>query len=100
MTLDDILNSDLGEFRQSFVNRKTREELEVTYELLISYGLSDEKIASHATLLGFDPETVERNYNNLHEMGLSDEKIDTYANLLGFNPETFERNYARLQEKW
>ena len=56
-------------------------------------GLSDEKIASRADLLGRDPETIERNYQRLQGLGLSDEKIATLAQLLGRYPETIERNY-------
>jgi len=66
------------------------------YGFLIAYGLKDDKIASHADLLGRDPETIERNYQRLSALGLKPDKIASQAQLLGFNPETIERNYQRL----
>jgi len=68
-----------------------------TYQALQNLGLSNEKIASQAHLLGMNPDTTERNYKALQNLGLSNEKIASQAYLLGMNPDTIERNYKALQ---
>ncbi|RJQ22777.1 hypothetical protein C4580_00005, partial [Candidatus Woesearchaeota archaeon] len=61
------------------------------YKTLQSLGLSNDKIASHAQLLGRDPETIERNYRNL-EQYFSGADVARYANLLGANPKTINES--------
>ena len=68
-----------------------------TYLLLKSYGLSEDKLASQAQLLGMNPETIEKNYQNLRSYGIRGHKIASRAELLGLNPETIEKNYQNLR---
>ena len=73
--------------------RATEDSVREVYRFLRGKGLSDDKIASRAELLGRDPETIDRNYKALQRLGLSDDKIASQAHLLGMNPETIDRNY-------
>ena len=67
-------------------------------------GLSDEKIASRADLLGRAPETIERNYHNLIRLLRQDynnrssgrDLILNQAQLLGNSPETIESSIQYL----
>ena len=91
-------NIPVGQFSIDWISnspRTTADSVREVYKFLRSKGLSDEKIASRAELLGRDPETIDRNYKALQRLGLSDEKIASQAHLLGMNPETIDRNYQR-----
>ena len=99
--LEEILDGlEISDFARAWIENSKADEdsIRQVYRLLIEYGLSDEKIATNAALLGMNPDTVERNYKALKDLGLSDEKIATNATLLGRDPETVERNYQRLQK--
>ena len=85
-SLEYILNSP----------RADEDSINKTYLLLKSYGISDEKIAIHAQLLGRDPETIEENYQNLRSYGIYGGVIAINVTLLGSKPETIERNHKNL----
>ena len=67
------------------------------YQFLKNKDVKDERIASHASLLGKDPDTLEKHYENLKGMGLTDSKIASQASLLGLSPDTLEKNYENLK---
>src|SRR3990167_1086146 len=93
-------NIPVGQFSIDWISnspRTTADSVREVYKFLRSLGLTDEKIASRAELLGRDPETIERNYKSLRSLGLTDEKIASRAELLGRDPETIERNYKSLR---
>ena len=93
-------NNKISQFSVEFIltcQTANSPSIHQVYKLLDGYGLTDEKIASQAALLGRDPETIESNYQNLKKYGLTDEKIVSQAQLLGMNPETIERNYQSLK---
>ena len=85
----------INKFNRDWINNSANSEVEMwqTYCLLRLHGLSRDKIATQAHLLGRDPETIERNYKRLSDLGLKDDKIASRAELLGRDPETIERNY-------
>ena len=80
------------------INCKTHgSSIEDSYGFLRGKGLSDGKIATHADLLGRDPETLQNNFNFLHgTLGLSPEKIASQAQLLGSKPKTLQNNFNFL----
>ena len=86
----------ISDFAIGFIHdmKATEESIRAVHAVLTELGLSEEKIATYAQLLGRDPETIQRNYGNLRRIGLSEEKIATYAQLLGRDPETIQRNYS------
>ena len=90
----------ISSFSRNWVedSNTNEERIREVYNLLKRIGLSDDKIASQAHLLGMNPETIERNYKRLSDLGLKDDKIASRADLLGMNPETIERNYKRLSD--
>jgi DNA-binding transcriptional regulator YhcF (GntR family) len=101
--IEAIISQNLGleisKFNLDFIlsiPTATEESVRQVYDMLKGHNLTDDKITTHAHLLGINPETIERNYSNLSRLGLSDEKIATNAALLGMNPETIERNYSNL----
>src|SRR3989344_4651829 len=99
--LEDIIRSHaISKFSKEWIDNSNSDEKQIkrNYKFLKKIGLSDEKIASQAQLLGMNPETIERNYRSLSQLGLKDEKIATLAHLLGMNPETIERNYQALSK--
>ena len=95
----ELLAREISDFAVDFIHsiNVTEESVRAAYSKLVELGLSDEKIATTAALLGRDPETIQRNYDNLRRIGLSDEKIATTAALLGLNPETIQRNCENLR---
>ena len=95
-TLDALLEGHkVSDFSRKWVEHSdtNEEKIRRAYETLKRIGLTDDKIASRAELLGRDPETIERNYQALSKLGLKDDKIASRAELLGRDPETIERNY-------
>ncbi len=100
-TLEATVNTLLGDIKLSQFSldwivkdkRVTEDSVREVYCFLIEHGVSKEKIAAQAHLLGRDPETIERNYQALKQLGLTDDKIASNAHLLGRDPETIERNY-------
>ena len=74
------------------------ETIRKAYAKLKELGLTDEKIASQAHLLGMNPETIQRNADALKKLGLTDEKIATLAHLLSRDPETIQRNADALRK--
>ncbi len=101
--LKDLLpHSQIAQFSRDWIlnsPRATEDSVRAVYQVLSNYGLSDDKIASQAHLLGRDPETIERNYQRLSALGLKDDKIASQAHLLGRDPEIIERNYQRLSAR-
>ncbi len=97
---EELLGSGISYFAVDFIHgmSATEESVRAEYSKLVKLGLSDEKIASRAELLGLNPETIQRNYENLRRIGLSDEKIASRAELLGRDPETIQRNYENLSD--
>ena len=98
-TLDALLEGhEISDFSRKWVenSKTTKEKIRLAYGTLKKIGLTDDKIASQAQLLGMNPETIERNYQKLSALGLKDDKIASQAHLLGRDPETIERNYKRL----
>ena len=92
-------NIEIAQFSTDWIvnsPRATEDSARKVYGFLMDKGLKNDKIASHAHLLGMNPETIERNYQRLSALGLKDDKIASHAHLLGMNPETIERNYQRL----
>lgn len=59
-------------------------------------GISPQKIAKNAPLLGRNPETIRKNHNNLISLGIIPQKIASRAELLGINPETIQTYYNNL----
>jgi len=90
----DKLNPTTRDILESMPNETVRK----TYAKLLELGLSKEKIASRAELLGMNPDTIQRNANSLRELGLTNEKIATCAHLLSMNPDTIQRNAESLRE--
>ena len=96
LVLEELLTGlEISEFSREWIQRSKVDEagIKISYNLLRRIGLTDEKIATYAQLLGKDPETIERNYQRLSALGLKDEKIASRADLLGRNPETIKNNY-------
>lgn len=92
-TLEELLKEKAGAvsgFAKDWINhcRATEQDLRTNFRFLSALGLSDDKIASQAHLLGLHPDTVQRNYESLKRLGLSDELIRKYAFLLGQSAET------------
>ena len=99
--LEELLTGfEISEFSREWIQRSKVDEagIKSSYNLLRRIGLTDEKIATYAQLLGKDPESIERNYQKLSALGLTNEKIATSASLLGKDPETIERNYQSLSK--
>ena len=97
--LEEILKGHkISDFSRKWIDNSKTDDTAIrqVYEFLKRIGLSDDKIASQANLLGMDPETIERNCQRLIALGLSDNKIASQAHLLGRDPETIERNYKKL----
>lgn len=67
-----------------------------SYKTLKRIGLTDEKIASRANLLGMDSESIKRNYQALRKLGLENKNIVLKPELLGRNPNTIQNNYQHL----
>jgi DNA-binding transcriptional regulator YhcF (GntR family) len=95
----ELLGREISDFAVDFIYgmKATEELIRVAHAKLTGFGLTDEKIATSAALLGLNPETIQRNYENLRGIGLSDEKIATLAQLLNRDPETIQRNYENLR---
>ena len=84
--------------------RASENSVREVYTFLRNRGLSDDKIASQAQLLGMNPETIERNYQN--HIGLLRENYQDRASgrglilnqpqLLGISPETINANVQFL----
>ena len=99
--LEEILGENkISNFSKNWVNSSNANEDSIiqVYNLLKTYGLSDEKIASQAHLLGRDPETIMGHYRFLRDLGLSDKSIATHASLLGLDPETVMDHYRFLRD--
>ena len=97
--LEEILREcQISDFSREWIedNATDDDTIRESYKRLSALGLSDDKIASQANLLGRDPDTIKRNYQSLSALGLSDDKIATQANLLNMNPDKIERNYKGL----
>ena len=63
-------------------------------------GLSKSKIATCASLLGSDPDTLKKNANILQvELGLSTSKIAQCASLLTCNPDTLRQKASWFRQK-
>ncbi len=105
MASEELLRELIGD-RLDELNPTTREILErvpdetvrKTYAKLLELGLTKEKIASQAQLLGRNPETIQRNAEFLMQLGLTKQKIATLAQLLSYNPETIQRNAEFLMQ--
>ena len=84
--------------------KATEDSIRSVYTFLINNRLKDEKIATHAKLLGNDPKTIDRNYQ--HYVGLLRQNYknrnsgkDILLNqvqLLGISPNTMESNVQFL----
>ncbi len=101
-TLEELLKEKtaaVSDFAKAWINhcRATEQDLRTNFIFLSALGLSDDKIASRAELLGLHPDTVQRNYESLKRLGLSDDKIASRAELLGRDPDTVQRNYESLK---
>ncbi len=103
-TLENILGDrEISEFSKNFVetSRNSEQETAQTYCILRYYGLSKDKIATNASLLGCNPETIQRNYENLISL-LRDNYQDRNSgrklslNSLGRKQETCENNIQFL----
>ncbi len=107
MYLEEILNGhEISDFARDFINSCNTSESQIrkTYHLLKRIGLSDEKIASQAQLLGMNPDTIERNYqnhikllrNNYRDKNSGKELLLDQAGLLGIPTTTIEKNVQFL----
>ncbi|NYZ77690.1 hypothetical protein H0O02_05260 [Candidatus Micrarchaeota archaeon] len=97
----EIINTRLDELNpttRSILEHSQDETVRKAYAKLLELGLTGEKIASQAQLLGRDPEMLQRNADALKKLGLTDEKIATNAALLGRDPETLQRNADALKK--
>jgi len=105
--LEEILgNCKLSDFSREWVENSsaTDESIRSVYEFLRQIGLTDEKIALHAHLLGRDPETIKRNYQhhirllrqNYEDRNSGREILIMNPQLLGIPPETIEANVQNL----
>ncbi len=100
-TLEALLKShEISDFSRTWIEKSNtnEENIKGIYKILKRIGLTDDKIASRAELLGMAPETIEKNYKRLSALGLKDDKIASRAELLGRDPETIERNYKALSK--
>jgi len=97
--LEKVLEKS-SEFSKIWIEKSkfSKESMKECYALLKHYGLSDEKIKTHAKLLGMNPKTINDNYKKLKGMGLSSSKICSRAGLLGRDPYSIEENYEELME--
>jgi hypothetical protein len=86
---------EISDFSIEFIlnNKATEESVRNVHQTLKRYGLEDEKIASQAQLLGFDPKTIRARYQSLLKLGIKPEKIETYTHLLELDPETIKAHY-------
>jgi len=66
------------------------------YDKMIDLGISPEKIAKNANLLGMKSETVKEHYDKMIDLGISPEKIAKNANLLGMKSETVKEHYDKM----
>ena len=78
-------------------SQATEEDMRQNHSFLTQIGLNNDKIATHAHLLGRDLVTLQRNYEVLQRLGLKDDKIASQASLLGRDLVTLQRNYEVLQ---
>ena len=106
-TLDTLLKDhEISDFSRRWVetSNTNEEKMRCAYESLKRIGLTDEKIASQAHLLGMNPETIERNYQ--HHIGLlrqdyedrnsGRELLMSQPQLLGIPSETINANVYYL----
>ena len=89
---------ELNETTRSILLETPAETVGKTHQKLIELGLTPEKIASQARLLGMNPDTIQRNAEALKALGLTPEKIASQAHLLGRDPETIQKNYEFLRK--
>jgi hypothetical protein len=103
LVLEELLgnnSSDCSKFSIDWIlnSRTTTEDMRSNYRFLNQIGLTNDKIASQAELLGLHPDTIQRNYEALQKLGLTNDKIASQAQLLGRDPDTIQRNYEALQK--
>jgi len=73
--------------------KATEDSVREVYRFLSNMGVANDRIASHADLLGRDPQTIKRNYQELLALGLKKNRVGYHLDLLGRNPQTIKRNY-------
>jgi len=76
--------------------KATEDSVREVYRFLSNMGVANDRIASHADLLGRDPQTIKRNYQELLALGLKKNRIGYHLELLGRDPQTIKRNYQEL----
>ena len=96
----------INKFNRDWINNSANSEVEMwqTYCLLRLHGLSRDKIATQAHLLGRDPETIERNYQshisllrqNYEDRNSGRELLTNQAQLLGIPSETILASVQQL----
>jgi hypothetical protein len=89
---------ELNETTRQIILRFKPEKARASYAKLLELGLTPERIARRAELLGVNPETIQWNADLLQKLGLTPEKIATNAQLLSFNSETIQRNADSLKK--
>ncbi|MFH0884496.1 MAG: hypothetical protein V1861_02190 [Candidatus Micrarchaeota archaeon] len=80
---------ELNETTRAIILGTPAETIRKSHAKLLELGLTREKIATNAPLLGRDPETIQRNYEFLRRF-FSKEAICKNAQLLGNTQETIE----------
>ena len=89
---------ELGEATRAIILKTPAVTIRKAHVKLLELGLTPEKIASQAQLLGRDPDTIQRNADCLKGLGLTPENIVSRAELLSMNPDTIQRNADCLKE--
>ena len=106
-TLENLLGGkEISDFSKEWVENSDIDEETIrrTYESLKKIGLSDDKIATQAHLLGMNPDTIERNYQhhvnllrqNYEDRNSGRELLTNQAHLLGIPPRTINANVQYL----
>ena len=101
--LEEILREcQISDFSREWIedNATDDDTIRESYKRLSALGLSDDKIASQANLLGRDPDTIKRNYqdhirllrSNYQDRNSGKSILLQQAALLGVSPNTLEAN--------
>ncbi len=99
----ELLGREISDFAVDFIHsiNVTEESVRAAYSKLVELGLSDEKIATNAALLGRDPETIQRNYDHhigmLGGRGSGKSILTSQAQLLGRPPGTEDNGSKKFR---
>ena len=81
-----------------FLNRKSPESLQRSYETLRDWDIPISRIKSFYYIIGISQDVLQSNYEGLQELGFSEDKIKFHANLLVRNRDIVKDRFHKLRE--